>query len=1114
MLHPQIPQRINTMLEIPLTNNSFLAEPSYSPLSNMSIRPLERVPTDSLNHYTQQSAGSGNRAPDQSFKAITEKWRQSQRDKNFSREFDKHVESLHDEIVEEWKSAHERSVPETTKIAFEQRLDKLLGGDGVQDGIDDCVLWVILFIAADRQEPADLDAEIWIIATILRSRPYLALENVNMAPIIDKCPYSNAGVKARHFAWQNLKKNKSTPFHESAGSNNAKALDCFITGIEIYCQNVMKNPDSLRAYPDWLKLRRDDIPLEQLFLHIVRANLPFRNKTALALAADEEQGDGEALECLLSRIEDIVDANDNTFADVVETGNLKIVDRFLQHAKAHDLFAQSRHIINAIELVPSPQGEGYMQRLNIACNLIGIAKKHNPNYFDLAVAGAIIKKDLLTVWEAMALGVSDPPCCILHLAVWHKKTGFVTKILGEHPEFVTMKSTIPTFQNSNGLEMAQDSEGHYPLWYNNRYLENAESRAHARPKSSPLDKERADIRSEIITHTVRQVRRMKLLSDILADSGEPARELCFDLSHINFQLHRVSEFIQSLINHRENDELIQYEETLQYADFPVLDMNPDDRDEVQLNKSFSMERKEVFQILDWLHRRKGVKKIISLRAPDRLINPHDETRIAEKIDMFKVEVLDWRLLDMSISIFSTEVKDRLTELHLYSSGKRAVISHWLGSDGVPSLRNLKLLHIYVIKETSDVDSCKKTVKYIRRELKRMSDSNRLGGLEYNNISVEAQFWNPVHQMENLDEIAKRVAPKLSQFIESYRRLAYKRTSEKSVFRATKVAIIDNGILGISQSHEKLPDDGDNLRDKDLVDGVPIVRSSTTMRLDEENRANFLANKSVSARIRGGRSFVDENYKLSPWFFASNPHGTQMANLICAIDPLCELYVAKVHDGQYGMTAGRVARAIGWAIAEDVDVISMSFTIISKEEDSELKEALALAGQRGIAVLCSAHDEGTRVDHAWPASHQGDYMLVVAACDEYGRLLREMDATRYSCMLHGKNVAAGVIPFLEPNDRITGSSVATALAAGLSSLALACDRLVDPTEDIHKTNNRGRASSIKKRFGTMQSTSQSKYVLLDKFAGIDQKMRVGQETDAESILSDWSAGWQGPKIDDV
>ena len=66
-------------------------------------------------------------------------------------------------------------------------------------------------------------------------------------------------------------------------------------------------------------------------------------------------------------------------------------------------------------------------------------------------------------------------------------------------------------------------------------------------------------------------------------------------------------------------------------------------------------------------------------------------------------------------------------------------------------------------------------------------------------------------------------------------------------------------------------------------------------------------RTLWSRIEDGRSFVDDDFRVSPWLFASDPHGTQMANLICAIDPLCQLYVAKVTDGRYGITPQRVAR---------------------------------------------------------------------------------------------------------------------------------------------------------------------------------------------------------------
>jgi hypothetical protein len=116
-------------------------------------------------------------------------------------------------------------------------------------------------------------------------------------------------------------------------------------------------------------------------------------------------------------------------------------------------------------------------------------------------------------------------------------------------------------------------------------------------------------------------------------------------------------------------------------------------------------------------------------------------------------------------------------------------------------------------------------------------------------------------------------PALFPFIDCYRSLY-----QGQIRRPTKVALIDNGILNVSPK-----------RPEDITQG-------------EQTRAKG----DISGRIMGGESFVHKDGgKISPWFIASDPHGTQMANLICAIDPLCELYIAKVGEGRFDMATGRM-----------------------------------------------------------------------------------------------------------------------------------------------------------------------------------------------------------------
>lgn len=69
-----------------------------------------------------------------------------------------------------------------------------------------------------------------------------------------------------------------------------------------------------------------------------------------------------------------------------------------------------------------------------------------------------------------------------------------------------------------------------------------------------------------------------------------------------------------------------------------------------------------------------------------------------------------------------------------------------------------------------------------------------------------------------------------------------------------------------------------------------------------------ARSSIADRIVEGESFVHGSYgRLSSWLVASNPHGTQMANLICATDPKCHILVAKVGEHKNDVSPSAVEK---------------------------------------------------------------------------------------------------------------------------------------------------------------------------------------------------------------
>ena len=94
---------------------------------------------------------------------------------------------------------------------------------------------------------------------------------------------------------------------------------------------------------------------------------------------------------------------------------------------------------------------------------------------------------------------------------------------------------------------------------------------------------------------------------------------------------------------------------------------------------------------------------------------------------------------------------------------------------------------------------------------------------------------------------------------------------------------------------------------DLIPGkdTASLESERTLADNEGWWTNDLAKQVVD-----GKSFVNTgNDEEQVWWHSSEPHGTQMARLICSIDPRCAVYVAKVAETRSsGVSANVVAEA--------------------------------------------------------------------------------------------------------------------------------------------------------------------------------------------------------------
>ncbi|TEA15137.1 hypothetical protein C8034_v002589 [Colletotrichum sidae] len=224
----------------------------------------------------------------------------------------------------------------------------------------------------------------------------------------------------------------------------------------------------------------------------------------------------------------------------------------------------------------------------------------------------------------------------------------------------------------------------------------------------------------------------------------------------------------------------------------------------------------------------------------------------------------------------------------------------------------------------------------------------------------------------------------------------------------------------------------------------------------------------------GLSFFPREYgSENPWHCSNTGHGTILANMIVRVNPRVHLCVLRVHDvatrdGGRNIFARSAARAIKSAIEQDVDVICMSWTIKTRIERStaqlrgdgreistadkekpeltdiqRLEKAIDAAKEAGILMFCSASDDimASAMD-TLPYRKQPDYIFRIGAAQSLGQQdPHSEDVKRIDYFFPGHQVAEARNPrsnqAVEYHD---GSSIGTALAAGLASLIIHCARL--------------------------------------------------------------------------
>ncbi|KAI1760721.1 hypothetical protein GGR53DRAFT_508767 [Hypoxylon sp. FL1150] len=404
----------------------------------------------------------------------------------------------------------------------------------------------------------------------------------------------------------------------------------------------------------------------------------------------------------------------------------------------------------------------------------------------------------------------------------------------------------------------------------------------------------------------------------------------------------------------------------------------------------------------WL-RNKKVKQIVKLVVKDNPKRHCSDETIEKCLDGFDVRYLDWNKADLCVYTIRKKAPN-VAHLWLNSSGSNAVLWSWSDSSGLRSLPKLSQVYLQAKKGLESYKRNEENVRNFKERLKQPINSVDAAMIKVIETVEKPPKARPHLRLDNTSFDVR--AQDRHQWMNNIRDFAAELRTELGVnytHRKPKVAIIDDGVNPESE---------------------------------------FLG-----SRIAHGWPPDEPKSNSEPFYASTRGHGTQMAKLICHACPFAQLYVAKL-DGWKDpdlphpqFTAKDAAEAVKWAIKENVDIISMSWNIERSRSNEADIDALAsqikAAAARNIIMYCAAQDKGQLGNadvEVYPAGSDTTKLKIVGAADPTGHPLNIVDTDRVHYLFPGEVV-------LENDGKtITGSSAATALAAGTAAMILFCYEL--------------------------------------------------------------------------
>ncbi|KAM0551737.1 hypothetical protein ACHAPJ_008304 [Fusarium lateritium] len=499
---------------------------------------------------------------------------------------------------------------------------------------------------------------------------------------------------------------------------------------------------------------------------------------------------------------------------------------------------------------------------------------------------------------------------------------------------------------------------------------------------------------------------------------------------------------------------------------------------------------------NWLYM-KGVRRILRVEVEDSDTTPHSDQSIQVSLERIVVEHLDWQKTDLDPRLIcqlgsisnhpdpfeiaksqTTGPRNQVRQVTLKWSGNNAVLRAWSESEGLPRLEKLETVNIHTPAYSDLMDTRHWVDSNLAEFEKRLNDNAN----EILKIKIADEAKPPKEHDSNKpkadpnDEVPN-ATPHKQRGIEVLPR------EGKS---GTELTIPASGTLGkigtpnpvtehdwldcmdrfaecmsrlwqstVDLSNEQLKHDLGN-------SGGSVNSSKSTIRSLLEPVVVALIGDGVDCcdsdfagrvNVIDGKTFDYQDQSVGQYYVSKARHGTEMAKLILRVCPMASIYSMrpKTHtsaeNGNPTIDATSAALAIEAALDKNASIISMSWTIPVPADGSDEKHALDLvletACKRKVPMFCSLSDRISSTEHYPSAFRRHHFFLIGAAHDDGSAYTHAGKGNHF--IFPGVNVntsgSRNLSEYLANQTSLskesTGSSIATALAAGLGAMITYC-----------------------------------------------------------------------------